>query len=413
MKGIIRDFSQSSLDNLRGIAKNTNDTWNLFDWFDDTFLTEELNIKDNIKDLNHYHETMMDKHNIGEYKLNQILKNVDKIDCSYSKVFNKLYDIIENHNSNINTLISIISPTHIGVETTLLKSFIIKRDELFYNEKLKILFGTDDFNEIMDKLGTKKDLSELDIQAFIYLAKLYPDKPVPPNVINNITNYINQYYNSVEDGLGVINDLIKQSGIQIMTMGKVIDDLLKPFIIEGPEGAASFLMYNNSNIGNGLILSGKLKDAGSSIIKFSKGFGLFLGFASVGLGTWDDVTNDGKTIGQGITHNLGSLGAGIGGAAAAVAIAGGPVGWAAIGIGFVGSVFATGVYDLIYDNDFLGLRSFLDEAGSFIDSSIDWCGERLSDIGEGIEEGLDWCGEKLSDIGEGVSDFVSFINPFD
>lgn len=141
---------------------------------------------------------------------------------------------------------------------------------MFYNEKLKILFGTDDFNEIMDKLGTKKDLSELDIQAFIYLAKLYPDKPVPPNVINNITNYINQYYNSVEDGLGVINDLIKQSGIQIMTMGKVIDDLLKPFIIEGPEGAASFLMYNNSNIGNGLILSGKLKDAGSSIIKFSK-----------------------------------------------------------------------------------------------------------------------------------------------
>lgn len=36
----------------------------------DTFLTEELNIKDNINDLNHCHKVMRDEHNIGEFKLN-------------------------------------------------------------------------------------------------------------------------------------------------------------------------------------------------------------------------------------------------------------------------------------------------------------------------------------------------------
>lgn len=413
MKGIIRDFSQLSINKLRDIAKNTNDTCDLFDWFEDTFLTDELNIKDNINDLDYYYKVVMDKHNIGECKLNQILKNVDEIDKSYSNVFDKLYDIIENHNSKINTLISIISPTHIGVETDLLKSFISKKDKTFYSENLKIIFGTCDFNEIMNKLESIKSLSRLHIQALIYLAELYPDRPVPSNVFNNIMNYVNQYYNLIDDGLGIVKDLIEQSGIQMLTMSNMVDDLLKPFIIEGPGGATSFIMYNNANVGNGLILSANLKDAGELMNKFSKGLGLFLAVASVGIGTWDDVVNNGKTIGQGITHNLGSLGAGIGGAAVAIAVAGGPVGWAAVGIGFLGGTIATGMYDLIYDNNFWGIKDFLDNAGSFIDSSIDWCGDRLLEIGEAIEEGVGWCSDKLSDIGEDVNNVISIINPFD
>jgi hypothetical protein len=76
-----------------------------------------------------------------------------------------------------------------------------------------------------------------------------------------------------------------------------------------------------------------------------------------------------------------------------VALGSNPVGWAAVGIAAAGvavSVGATNLFNLAYENNFLGVQDGLDWAGQQIDKGLDWASDQLSNAGEAINSGLDF-----------------------
>lgn len=395
LSGVVRDFSSASIDNLRNNMKNKKDDWNIFDWFNDTYLIEELNIRDNINTLNNYYEEMMDKYNIGEFKLNKILKDVEKVDNKYAKTFTSLDETMIAYVNKVKKLTEIIKPSHIALESGTIKSYLTRVEIDYEIDKIKIAFGVNNINEIMKKIESMAELSSLQLQMIFTLAKLYPEIEVSPNALEIIMNSLSGLYKTTNDAVEIFGGVLGYLGKSTVKLSNAIDDIIKPFITYGPEGPGQFIITSSDDVGEVFIASGFLKNTGTFLKNTGKNLGIVFGVAGVVFGTFDDVYNDGKTIGQGFTHSLVGVGAGIGGGLIAIGIAGGPVGWAAIGVSFVGGFIATTLYNQIYDNNILGLRDGLDALGTVIDTGIDWVGDRVTDIGQG------------------VGDFISFINPFD
>ena len=113
MSGITRDFSQQSVQELRDIIrKNLQDNqWGFFDWFDDTFLMQELNIKNYINNVNEYHAKMIDKHNMGSAEFDRILQRVHTVDENYSARINSLVDQAKALQTRIEQLTKMIDPS--------------------------------------------------------------------------------------------------------------------------------------------------------------------------------------------------------------------------------------------------------------------------------------------------------------
>ena len=113
MSGITRDFSQQSVQELRDIIrKNLQDNqWGFFDWFDDTFLMQELNIKNYINNVNEYHAKMIDKHNMGSAEFDRILERVHTVDENYSARINSLVDQAKALQTRIEQLTKMIDPS--------------------------------------------------------------------------------------------------------------------------------------------------------------------------------------------------------------------------------------------------------------------------------------------------------------
>ncbi len=124
MSGVIRDFSKSSISKLRSAADNTNDSLHVFDWFHDTSLTDELNIRDNMNDLNYYHQVVMDKYSIGNQKLNQILTHVNDIDHSKSSAFEMLHGIIEDYGDTMKRLSESMKCGYMGAENSIFTNYL-------------------------------------------------------------------------------------------------------------------------------------------------------------------------------------------------------------------------------------------------------------------------------------------------
>ena len=113
MNGNTRDFSQQSVQELRDIIrKNLQDNqWGFFDWFDDTFLMQELNIKNYINNVNEYHAKMIDKHNMGSEEFDRILERVHTVDENYSARINSLVDQAKALQTRIEQLTKMIDPS--------------------------------------------------------------------------------------------------------------------------------------------------------------------------------------------------------------------------------------------------------------------------------------------------------------
>ena len=113
MSGITRNFSQQSVQELRDIIrKNMQDNqWGFFDWFDDTFLMQELNIKNYINNVNEYHAKMIDKHNMGSEEFDRILQRVHTVDENYSARINSLVDQAKALQTRIEQLTKMIDPS--------------------------------------------------------------------------------------------------------------------------------------------------------------------------------------------------------------------------------------------------------------------------------------------------------------
>ena len=134
MGDIVHDFSIASMDELEAIAikkVDEEEQWTFFDWFDDTF-SEKLDIKENLNDLKHYHEEMMDTYNIGKKKLKSIIKDVTFVDDTHAKIWEQIDTELSLYLNKINVLIDTIKPSTLAYKSSEdLKTYLDKVDERY------------------------------------------------------------------------------------------------------------------------------------------------------------------------------------------------------------------------------------------------------------------------------------------
>lgn len=377
MSGVVRDFSKSSISKLRSIANNTNDDLHIFDWFRDTMLTDELNIRDNMNKINYYHQMVMEKYMVGNQKLNHILSNVDSIDCSKSSSFEILYGMIDTYGDTLKRLSESMKYGYIGAESTLFTNYLEGIENSYQLNKYKTIFGTDDINKIMEIIKIQGHLSIIAIKAFLELSTIYPDTIVPDKVIDVILNSLNKCLDKTEDLLSITFSMMEKTAISFRNY------VLKYFTIHGPPGKNSFVMVNDA--------TSKYLISSNKFASYCKKAGTTLTVISFAVNVWDDLENNGKTLGQATTHSGVSVGIGV---ATTLALSSNPLGWVAAAGGFL----AQSAFELLYENNFLGIQDALDSVGNWIDDTIDCVSNALSEFG--------------SKLGECTSQFFDFVNPF-
>ncbi|MEW9677994.1 hypothetical protein ABRT01_17885, partial [Lentibacillus sp. L22] len=137
----------------------------------------------------------------------------------------------------------------------------------------------------------------------------------------------------------------------------------------------------------------KSSKAIKDVLSQSKGFYKYAdyvkwgGWALTGLGAYLGYQGDrdnGKTVGEALTHNLASLGgslASYGTTAYAAVLGASPVGWAAAA-GIDVSFVATFTFEYLYDNNIFGIQTGLDKAGQKINEWWSSGKEAVSDFFE-------------------------------
>lgn len=389
--GNSRDFSRGSIDSLRKTASITNDNWTIFNWFQESMLTEELSIRSNINIVNRHHQVIMEKFLAGERQLDQILTTVESIDSAYEKSFKSLCTIVDEYDVKLKSFSDIIKPEHIAVNTKLLKTHFEILNTTYEANKLKSAFGTDDVDEIMEIIENKKELSLIESLALLDLAKLYPDKPIPNSVITNVLNSLSNFMDDKGDALSLFIDTTRNLSI---SLGQFAQKLVS---IAGPIGSNSFVMFSSS-------FSGYMTATNKFITtadKIGGGAGLALTAVSFGIGMWDDINNKDKSVGQAVVHNGLSTAVGVGSTILVGALFSNPVGWAAVGVATLSATAGIALqqsFEWLYGQNFLGLQDALDNAGEWIDDTVDEIGKGIGDFGNWIGE----CGSNLLDT----------INPF-
>ena len=136
-----------------------------------------------------------------------------------------------------------------------------------------------------------------------------------------------------------------------------------------------------------------------------------------GLGMFDDIANNSKSVGQATVHNglsTGlSWGAGAGTAAIGAFLVSNPVGWAAAGIAaasFAASYVVNLGFEAAYKSNFLGLQDGLDAAGDWLDNTGKSVGKAVS---KGIDSAKNWAKDTADGVGDAISGGISALNPFD
>ncbi|MFV8213876.1 hypothetical protein ACMZ6Y_07740, partial [Streptococcus pluranimalium] len=143
---------------------------------------------------------------------------------------------------------------------------------------------------------------------------------------------------------------------------------------------------------------------GSNITSVGKGVGGVLTGLGFGLGMYNDIVNNDKTVGQALVHNGLSTGLSWGTASLVGLAFTNPVGWVAVGAGALSLAAGWTVsrlFDLAYENNFLGLQDGLDTAGEWLDDAGKSVGQALS---KGIEDTKNWASDMSDSIGNAVSD---------
>ena len=147
--------------------------------------------------------------------------------------------------------------------------------------------------------------------------------------------YINDNKDSIKRdiGLDITSTLLEQGGINASKFGVFINTAGG---VKGPAGPNSFVEVKRTS-GNVFI------ENGSKFAKGGKYLGKGVAGVGFGIGMYDDMANDDKTVGEALSHNALTTGigtgAGIATSATIVALASNPVGWAALGGLAVGIIF--------------------------------------------------------------------------
>ncbi|EUJ28497.1 hypothetical protein MFLO_12156 [Listeria floridensis FSL S10-1187] len=287
-------------------------------------------------------------------------------------------------------------------------TFSIDAFEMDWSKRLLKQANEESKAELEGLLNKYPDISEQELNEILNIMRNNPDLTVSVALGNKILNIfegfgseIGQALQTAGGFLGTVGNYIKNeirlediliSSAEAFGMGLVRfgGQFGSAF---GPAGANSFVMMSPRGV--------TISNAGRGFIKYAKGAGWAVAGVTTVWGIYDDISNNDKTVGEAITHNVVSTGATMGGAFLVGAmVSTNPIGW-----GFAAGVAIGAGFSWAYDNNFLGLQDKLDWVGGKIDDGIDWAGSKIND-------GVDFVSDKLDDVGEAVSGVLDFINPF-
>ncbi|MGV3094248.1 hypothetical protein [Streptococcus pluranimalium] len=301
----------------------------------------------------------------------------------------------------------------------LLDNQILKEEMKKYEKEVSVAYRS-----LQEKIANGGKFTHNDIDTVLQYAEKHPEVALSPELLNGINGFLSETqkrYDKNSTEFDLIATAIEQLGIGIQRLGGLIT------VIEGIKGPATtaadgtstaFVMLDDVANGAGQALVSH----GSNITSVGKGVGGVLTGLGFGLGMYNDIVNNDKTVGQALVHNGLSLGvswgvgtgvsAGLTSMAASV-LGSNPVGWTVVGIAAASFGVAWGasrLFDLAYENNFLGLQDGLDTAGELLDEAGRSVGQALS---KGIEDTKNWASDMSDSIGNAFSDGWSTINPFD
>ncbi|KAA9384759.1 transposase [Staphylococcus epidermidis] len=215
----------------------------------------------------------------------------------------------------------------------------------------------------MDKINQKakdgKTLNKNDLQIVMGYARNHPQENVP----KNLKEYMIQNKDSItrDLGLDIASSGVEQVGFNMQKFAGVLNTYGG---FKGPNGKNSFVQVTNKS-GNQMIKHGRL------VSNIGKAGGYTTMGVSFGLGMYDDLANNNKTIGEATVHNGLTTVVGVGASLATTAIlSSNPIGWAILGGIAVGTGFAA-VADLAYQNNWFSIKDGVDWTGHQIDKGID------------------------------------------
>ncbi|WP_086444001.1 T7SS effector LXG polymorphic toxin [Candidatus Enterococcus lemimoniae] len=250
--------------------------------------------------------------------------------------------------------------------------------------------------QLSDLLVGYPELSQDAIEKILKLMAQNQDMDVPDSVLDKIVTFFSNIGEGIGQGYTYITSEIKFSDILLSAAESFGGAVFRYSLgqgIAGPAGPNSFILLSES--------LANTSRWGSNLAKNASRASLVLAGVATLYGIYDDVKNNGKTIGQGITHNATGTALTVGGSMLVGAlVSSNPIGW-----GFAAGIAIGAGFNWAYDNNFLGLQDKLDWAGSKIDDAVSWTGDKISD-------GLDWAGDKINDLGDSISGALDWINPF-
>ena len=242
-----------------------------------------------------------------------------------------------------------------------------------------------DQNEAKKNIEKQKEVDNSPVQQTNELAKN------GNKLIENMTNF--------GEGIG-------EAGKWLLSKSaKTISQLTQASVVASQGGPNGFVMLgeNLSRVArNNAQSATKMAKFGRRMEKFGKVLdNPITKVAGFGFGVWNDVANEGKTLGQAVVHTGASTAVGWAGSAFTSFVIGAattnPVGWAGLAA-FAAGYVAVKAFDWGYENNFLGMRDTLDNVGKELD--------------KGMKAAGDWVGDTVSGIGQAFSGGLASLNPF-
>ena len=237
-------------------------------------------------------------------------------------------------------------------------------------------------------------------------------KEVDNSSVQQTNEFAKKGNSLLENGTNLGEGIGKAGKWLLSKSAKTISQLTQASVVASQGGPNGFVMLgeNLSRVArNNAQSAARMAKFGRKMEKFGK----FLDnpitkVAGFSFGVWNDVANEGKTLGQAVVHTGASTAtawAASGLTSGAITmLAGGPVGWAGLA-GFAAGYVAVKAFDWAYENNFLGMRDTLDNVG-----------KELDNVGKELDKGMkaagDWVGDTVSGIGQALSGGLASLNPF-
>ncbi|GGC96378.1 T7SS effector LXG polymorphic toxin [Enterococcus wangshanyuanii] len=356
----------------------------------DTMTTELLNISKNPESYRPGLSHSIDINQRMQKSLQEKLNKLLAFDGSSTTIFSEVNSAL----SNVQQGLAQASSGNGWDATT--GTFTTAKLNMDWANSITIAYADRVERQLTELLADYPNLSQDAIEKIMQIMNQNQGMNVPESVSDKIVSF----FSNIGDGIGqaytYITKEIKFSDILLSaaeSFGGAVFNYYLGQGIAGPAGANSFIMLSEA-AANG-------SRWGANFAKNASRASLVLAGLATVYGIYDDVKNNGKTVGQGISHNVTGTVLTVGGSMLVGAlVSSNPIGW-----GFAAGVAIGAGFNWAYDNNFLGLQDGLDWVGNKIDAGLNWAGDKISD-------GLDWAGDKLNDFGDSVSGALDWINPF-